>query len=283
MKSLSLHIGAIPATGCALNLLLSASESGWLSLGLGCNDWNKLSHRIDLVSYETVTLRDRGTATQFLNMVAQKPPTYFATAVRNLCLLYFVTTAQAAEILSACVGVTQLACWVNQRSSPELPLVVGRLAFLRHLSIEFRNFLNIMNRASSPTFFPELTHLDLIFWAPEHTEIPPDIHMLIESVGRLPRLTHLAVSFNIRNSQVSADLVSSSLPNLTVVYISEDDDNNGSYFSSNLRVADIRRTTVPNEWEASNLGDNNIWIRAERILAEKRALIAAANGTREAA
>ncbi|KAJ7700159.1 hypothetical protein B0H17DRAFT_1129125 [Mycena rosella] len=138
--------------------------------------------RVDLVFYKMVTISDAKHADKFANLVASN--------LKPLAFLHGVTAKQACTILSACTGVQFLACWVNSKYCPELPLLLGRLP-LRRLSVEFRHFLKILSVLAS-AWFSNLTHLNLVMWADGYPQ-----KLDLSTLSRLPGVTHVALPSEI--------------------------------------------------------------------------------------
>ncbi|KAJ7110363.1 hypothetical protein C8R43DRAFT_165615 [Mycena crocata] len=222
---------------------------------------------VDLVFYELVKITSESNADKFLNLITLKPPGFFANAVKALCLVYRIKPEQAHAIISACTGVQQLACWVNQTNAPQhLPL--------RYLSIEFRHFLNILPTSA---WLSSLTHLHLVFWA-----FQPGVENeqlarlnLSRALPALPRLTHLANHSRMANPTY-AKAVCASCPALEIFIIvnntmSENATVSDSYsFDDRIAVIDLHEVAeVADDWEDAYFGRASMWNRAEDIIRER--------------
>ncbi|KAJ7290198.1 hypothetical protein C8J57DRAFT_1275396 [Mycena rebaudengoi] len=164
---------------------------------------------------EAITLWDGPHAEKFLRFVDMKPKGFFASVVRALCIPHSVTGANAIRIVSACPGVQMLACWVNYRSAPDLPLLISRLPLSR-LEIEFDHFLDISLGAC--VWLSTLTHLDLTFW--EHVSDPT----MLSCLRRLPRLTHVTLTnLPAAASHLLGQAVCTNCPALQIVRLDIDE------------------------------------------------------------
>ncbi|KAJ7608816.1 hypothetical protein FB45DRAFT_945989, partial [Roridomyces roridus] len=221
---------------------------------------------IDILVYETVKLTTNNGATKFLEAARQKDPVFF-TAVKKLSLTYDVSPTQAVEIVSLCPAVEQLACWVRQNDSPQLPLLIRQLP-LCCLSIERKHFANIL-AASALEYLPwiNLTHLELVIWNKDEDELR-FTQQLVQELRKLPRLTHIA--FPICAQPVRVDLITSGLPNLAVVIliVATETEVSDEYSGG---VVQISEESLPVEWEVYHSEEGNIWARAERALAARQA------------
>ncbi|KAJ7290196.1 hypothetical protein C8J57DRAFT_338306 [Mycena rebaudengoi] len=174
-------------------------------------------HWTERIFFKVVALRTQKHATKFLQLVDAKPAGFFSGIVHALFLPNWITAECVRRILSACCGTRILACWVDYRGAPELPLLISRLPLCR-LEIEFDHFLSIPLDTSA--WRSSLTHLELTLW--DHVDDPAKLSRLC----RLSHLTHLAIV----NPQFDSDMhlalaraVCSVCPNLQVVRLDTDD------------------------------------------------------------
>ncbi|KAJ7290199.1 hypothetical protein C8J57DRAFT_1164394 [Mycena rebaudengoi] len=167
---------------------------------------------VEPVFLEVVVLWDENHAKKFLKLADMKSVGFLANAVRALCIPYQVDALTAHRILSVCTGVRILACWVDYRAVPDLPLLISHLPLTR-LTIEVHHFLAIPLSTSSG--LSTLTHLNLTFWQWVRAVDPARLSLIL---SRLPRLTHVTLSGGDEN-MVFARALCSSIPNLHVVRI----------------------------------------------------------------
>ncbi|KAF8648898.1 hypothetical protein AX16_006152 [Volvariella volvacea WC 439] len=84
-----------------------------------------VAHRVQIwverVIYHVVSLSDRRKCSAFLRTLDARPPDFFQSHVRAICLPYFLDVAQATRILSVCPEVENLACWAY-RPPPRIGL-----------------------------------------------------------------------------------------------------------------------------------------------------------------
>ncbi|KAJ7603111.1 hypothetical protein FB45DRAFT_963172 [Roridomyces roridus] len=208
----------------------------------------------------------------WLEAAREKEPAFFA-AVKNLSFAYPVLSTQAVEIVSLCSAVQQLACWINHDETPQLLLLIRQLP-LRRLSIEHEHFVNVLAAsalASSPWTL-NLTHLELVFWR-EANDGVRFTQQLVHDLCKLPRLTHVALSLDFKDGvrQEHVDLITSGLPNLSVliILVNADDDLAGNF--SGGCVVEISEESMPDVSEVHHSEDNDLWARAERMIAARKA------------
>ncbi|KAF8898080.1 hypothetical protein CPB85DRAFT_1440033 [Mucidula mucida] len=120
--------------------------------------------------YGTVVLDSLKDSALFIRtLLEDKPPTFFATHVKNLYITSFVSDQHAQRIISVCTGVSSLVYW--SRAPVDLPRDT-----IHRLSINGTGLVS-HQRAS-------LTHLDIV-------DPTPSTDMAV--VFALPRLTHLSI------------------------------------------------------------------------------------------
>ncbi|KAJ7665559.1 hypothetical protein B0H17DRAFT_1211010 [Mycena rosella] len=243
--------------------LLSDRKDAALKLALSLVA-RRVQFWVDLVFYKMVTISDAKHADKFANLVASnlKPPGFFAR-VNSLCLPYSVTAKQACTILSACTGVQFLACWVNSKYCPELPLLLGRLP-LRRLSVEFRHFLKILSVLAS-AWFSNLTHLNLVMWADGYPQ-----KLDLSTLSRLPGVTHVALPSEI--DPAHAAVVCSSCPNLQVLVVIHNPYTDLIHdYSFDIRiVVNDDPDDCTTDWEAHYFGSPDIWSHAEDVIQKRK-------------
>ncbi|KAJ7047299.1 hypothetical protein C8F04DRAFT_1746 [Mycena alexandri] len=142
----------------------------------------QLFNRIGLIHYEMVTMNNDLHADKLVALIerSSKPPHFFET-VETLCPPYSLRGTSACGILAACTKVERLACWLNLKDSPELPVLHSRLP-LRRLSLEITHFCQIPLAPST-----WLSDLDLVAWKDYD----------VGALYKLPQLTHVALNFDL--------------------------------------------------------------------------------------
>ncbi|KAJ7146312.1 hypothetical protein C8R44DRAFT_11848 [Mycena epipterygia] len=233
--------------------------------------------RVDLVYYELVTISESiyssVCADNFLKLIdAKKPPDFFATAVKTLCIPYFVPAAEARRILSACTGVEKLAFWV-EHFEPQLEPPLFTQLSLRRLSIAFRQLSDMITATipSQSSWLSSITHVDLAFRGDVRTSDLADL-------SRLPRLSHVAF-ISSHTSPAHAEVLCSSCPSLQVLVVLYDDDSTASRaemaalyaFDYRIVAAADEPLDVTVDWEASHFGHPDMWSLAEDVVAQRRA------------
>ena len=247
--------------------------------------------RIDFIIYEVVMLRDIYIARSFLRTVAEKPPEFFATHVKCLCIPFSVTVAEAIKLLSVCTGLNSLACWLLPvdgtntftlsvaTSDPTLPdgvpYVTPGLPSITSLvtSLHLRSLcarLCIFSAESNPDFtsplFQNITHLDIADrWETWMT-------WSWTGIGSLIHLSHLSLQWEEKGISHTALKFLSQCKNLRVCifYIA------GPLSLSEQRLGDDPRVVVfpysggSEHWETRVRGEANDFVRAEQIVRERQ-------------
>ncbi|KAJ7781168.1 hypothetical protein B0H16DRAFT_1497330 [Mycena metata] len=219
---------------------------------------------IDLIHYEMVTINDDLHADTFLALIeANTKPLHLFDAVKTLCLPYTVKETSACGILAVCTRVERLACWLNFKDSPELPVLLSRLP-LRQLSLEIIHFCQIPLAPS--TWLSDLTHLELVAWKNYDAAA-------LYKLSHLPQLTHVALNFDRDGMGVEHIVaVLSSCPHLQIfVAIVQSDELYLDFELDDYRIV-VQATAddVIKDWEASYLGLADMWSVAEATVEEQR-------------
>ncbi|KAJ7608792.1 hypothetical protein FB45DRAFT_1039460 [Roridomyces roridus] len=224
----------------------------------------RVEYWVDLVSYRSIAVETSTDSGDFLELLARKPPGFFSEKVKDFWIGHFVPNAHAIDLLSACNAVEQLACYVDHKPTPKLPELIRRLPLTR-LWIEHVHFSDVAS-LQSPTFFPALTHLYLIFW---ERRPPIDVPLLIQKLPLLHNLTHLALACNPTNPRL-AQTVCAALPDLLFLVISLDCEleESDKTYAFDPRVVTVY---VDYDEEEQDIGDSNrIWVYAEEAVAQRR-------------
>ncbi|KAJ7250834.1 hypothetical protein B0H12DRAFT_1234280 [Mycena haematopus] len=231
----------------------------------------RVQYWIDLIQYEAITIKSSAEADKFFELVNWKSHDFITNAVKALCITYHVSAIDASRILSVCSNVRQLACWVAWEKSPHLPQLLSSL-HLNQLSIEIGHFLNIP--LSPSTWFLGLTHIDLIWWADSPAPDTPS------TLGRLPNLTHIALSGTGRSEAESVCLSCASLQVLLVIQIQEEWDSFEA--TEDEYEFDARIVVAPSDFSRGDSNENwedvvfrrpkNMWAYAENIVLQREAL-----------
>jgi hypothetical protein len=204
-----------------------------------------------------------GEVHQFLRTLASRPPGFFATYVKTLVLTSAVNATQATRITSICTGVVNLTCSVP---SPTLLPCMDGLKHLQRLSIIARG-----RRIAEPDFtdplFANVTHLEIIADGDTWTTWSP------QWFSRLPRMTHLALSFEGDARLANLDelyALPSSLKVLAVLahndFVSRATLDLVSENFDDPRVAFMREGNHLLDWLGGLRGEQDMWIRAANIV-----------------
>ncbi|KAL1710347.1 hypothetical protein EV121DRAFT_285635 [Schizophyllum commune] len=110
-----------------------------------------------------------------LRTITDRDPDFIARTVKRVYITTSVAYADAARVLAACSGATDITCWT--RPAPEFP----GLACVKRLSFDASSLL------STPKLLPSLTHLDLVNPPPGTT-----MESWMALFAGLPALTHVA-------------------------------------------------------------------------------------------
>ncbi|TFK65798.1 hypothetical protein BDN72DRAFT_900372 [Pluteus cervinus] len=171
-----------------------------------------------------------------------------------------------SSILEVCTGLESLSVWVYVLNT-DIDISALRPSLsklqLRHLSINVFCLLGINrfgpSEAQDP-IFQSITHLDII-----NKEGPLDWEALM-GLKHLPRLTHVCLQYNINPNAI--DGVLRYCENVQVVIVVQPFP--GEFPSDHRLVMHDLRTT--GEWRESTFGEEDVWQRAEDIIAERRDL-----------
>jgi hypothetical protein len=223
------------------------------------------THRIEPLIYETVILgRSRlGEVHQFLRTLRSRPASFFATHVKTLVLTSIVTPEQATCIASVCTGVVNLSCSVP---SPALLPAMDDLRHLRRLSIIARG-RPVREPDFAHALYANVTHLEIITDGDGWTTWSPSCF------AHLPRLTHLALTFEGDATLENLDALDAIPPSLRVLAILAHNDF-VSCVTLDLvrenfedeRVAFMREGDHVQDWLGGLRGRENMWTRAESIV-----------------
>lgn len=232
--------------------------------------------------YEMVTLRSPAEVTSFLQALEYKPTRFLAARVKTLCLTNSVTKEQAAQILSVCSGVVNLACWVVRKphETLNLSMFIAPLS-LKRLSIDAQTYMDLQdlsqnNTAITNTTSPQshnwrfdLTHLDIIDWWPtlEISNLP--------GLDLFHHLTHFSLYFGYTyNSGTPLSSILKICNYLSVLLVTVDEKDDATAAKGYLKEAgfdDPRLAVLPfpnaiTDWEAPLKGGDDIWLQAEAVV-----------------
>ncbi|KAJ7068642.1 hypothetical protein C8F01DRAFT_1247139 [Mycena amicta] len=221
---------------------------------------------VDETYYETVVLEDDAEAQAFLELVESNA--LDSGVVKSLCITSHIDKRVAQAIVIACTAVQVLALWADCHDFPDLFPALSRLP-LRQLSIEFTQFASIpIPIHSDSDWRKHLTHVDLVIWS---TPLPQE---LIESIGRLPALTHLS----LMELKVTPEHVAALLRVCTTIQVLVLLAGGYTIFTQERFDFDERIVVVPDtdddniiaEWLAQVRGKDNLWTKAKELIRENR-------------
>lgn len=210
--------------------------------------------------------------TQFLFAVDAKPPTFFASTVKSLCIPGDIPPDEAKRVLDVCQGVVNLAYWII---SCPMPTPFSIITFQpKRLSI---NTFGLFGQNTSPDFghpfFSKVTHLEIVDWPWRDTAPRFDI---------VPCLTHLALDVDPYDEAIVSGLrhILNSCQQLRVLLCLVREEyaiNDASTILACIdnddgRLVILLDSDVLENWEASLNGDSEAcqWTRAEAIINVKR-------------
>lgn len=204
---------------------------------------------------------------RFLYTISVRPPSFFASNVRSLCIPGDIATWDAERILTVCQGVINLACW-PMGGKPLFPLI----STLRpeRLSINTSGLFGMNTHPDfRHPFFQNVTHLEIVDW----------LWTSWSGLELLPRMTHLALDLDNYNESVVARLrrILESCRSLLVCLCLAPSDNAMIEASNVLaEIEDVRlvilsEADVLENWETSLRGGNDAchWEFAEELIAAK--------------
>ncbi|KAJ7157159.1 hypothetical protein C8R46DRAFT_1225766 [Mycena filopes] len=204
-------------------------------------------------------------ADKFLRLVELKPAGFFATTVKTLVLTNFpvyLTEAQAIGILSICTGVQYLAFWCLE--FPGRNPAVAQLP-LRRLFMPLSHIQrNVEGSAATPPCLSTVTHLNMSFLH------PVDVSDL-EVLGRLPRLTHVALHVSAVLPPHTMVVIASCAALQALVIILEPTDvireEVVAVYSFDPRIVLLQHPSVTLDREVSRFGLDEVWTLAEHAIA----------------
>ncbi|KAJ6582993.1 hypothetical protein DFH09DRAFT_1145100 [Mycena vulgaris] len=204
---------------------------------------------------------------RFLNLIDSKPAHFFRN-VKALCLVYDIDRTKAARVLVVCTETRRLACWVDFDRAPRLPALIAVLP-LRHLSIEFRHFVWLLEHHSRSPWLEHLTHLDLIFWnLLSPTSFP--------SLASLPSLTHVSVPLSraMTPGAITTTLATCRILQVLVILSPYNDDPmfHAIGADQDRRVVIQHGLVSAKDWLSSADGVADYWFRAEEVIAGRAAV-----------
>ena len=214
--------------------------------------------RIEPIIYEMVTLDSRAKLNGFLYTMCHRSLDFFARHVKTL-LMSSVEDRDFLEILSACTGVVNLACWnCGQERLIEPSPGLCRLS----------THLDCMSRST----FVNVTHLEVVGAWPD-----------TETLSLFPSLTHLALDDDGRfiteeDLILLSDLSSSSdLLKIIIILIRDPEFATSIVDHDNLGLISLKQPpdlqSFVSDWEAPVRGGADMWVRAEEEAEMRRACI----------
>ncbi|KAJ7185567.1 hypothetical protein C8R46DRAFT_982232 [Mycena filopes] len=241
-----------------------------------CSVARRVQTWIDPLFYEVMTFERDRPAQLFLNLVDSnmKPPAFFS-AVKILCLAFYVSATNACRILATCTGIEMLACWVDLSAHPESVTLIKRLP-LRRLSLEITHLTRILvptagGQGTSAEWLSNLTHLHMVVWDDD-----PNATEHISTIQRLPHLTHLVLNLGAQALGVQhVASVFSVCPSLRV-FVGLTDSFDPLDFD--LKKDEYRRVVVQPllddfiaDWVAPYFGLPDMWSLAEVAIEDRAA------------
>ncbi|KAJ6582992.1 hypothetical protein DFH09DRAFT_978827 [Mycena vulgaris] len=225
---------------------------------------------VEPIFHETTILSGNYTPAtiRFLNLIDSKPAHFFRN-VKALCLAHNIDRTKAACVLAVCTETRRLACWVDFDRAPQLPALIAVLP-LRHLSIEFRHFIWLLEHHSHSPWLEHLTHLDLTFFWNMFSPTP------FPSLASLPSLTHVSVplSRDITPGAITTTLATCRILQVLVILSSSHDDPlfHAIGADQDRRVVIQRGLVSTRAWLSSADGVPDYWFRAEEVIAGRAAV-----------
>jgi hypothetical protein len=221
------------------------------------------------------------TAAAFIRTLetGSKPPSFYATHVKPLCIAYRVHTEQVAKILAACIGVRNLACWVNSPRDQVRQMLPALVTALRPRRLSMHYPLLMQTPESDVDFrvpcFQTVTHLEVC------GDWPSWVSWSWTHIASVPHLTHVNLQlfqqdFDLRRIKRVLDKIMQ-CPTLRVCVLHVEPEEECRFFQELLEMdADDKRLVVipcPDgwceDWHAHVRGEPDQWSRAEVIVASR--------------
>jgi len=236
---------------------------------------------MEALTYETVVLElPFETKRLFLRTFHERPAGFFANHVKRLYILNSMTYQEAQEVLSACTGVIDVACWASEDLFTGKRNLVDILPTkrLQRLSVTLDALWGTgpVDWKFSDELFPNLSHLEIVN--------PPPFECLssnhfddLSGLCSLPSLTHLAFGDLWEDQHLYLipffQEVLKRCPRLQILILETRD----TYFQSAIsELKDDPRTVVQQSfngdvpqseyWEAVRQGGSDLWSRAEDVV-----------------
>ena len=221
----------------------------------------------------------------FMRTFHERPAGFFASHVKRLYILNSMTYQEAQDLLSACTGVIDVACWASQDLFNEANLIhILPTKRLQRLSIKLDALwgAGAVDGRFSDNLFPNLSHLEIVN--------PPSFECLsshylddLRGLCSLPSLTHLAFGDLWEDEHLYlipffADMLQR-CSQLQILILETRDTRFRNAISE---VRDDPRTVVQQSfngdvtqseyWEAIRQGGPDLWSRAESVVSMRRSL-----------
>ncbi|KIM45563.1 hypothetical protein M413DRAFT_442235 [Hebeloma cylindrosporum] len=243
---------------------------------------------MEALIYETVVVElPFETKRLFLRTFHERPASFFTSHVKRLYILNSMSYQEAQDLLSACTGVIDVACWASQDlfNGKENLIDILPTKRLQRLSIKLDALwgAGAVNANFSVQLFPNLSHLEIVN--------PPPFECLfshhLDDLGglcSLPSLTHLAFGDLWESEHLYLipffEDVLKRCPRLEVLILETRD----TYFRNALfEIKNDPRTVVQKSfngnvpqseyWEAIRQGGLDMWSRAEKVVSMRRSLV----------
>ncbi|KAJ6546092.1 hypothetical protein DFH09DRAFT_653706 [Mycena vulgaris] len=244
----------------------------------------RVAHRVHLwiapLLYTVLVLTNPDRTSVILDAVAAKPAPFLAATVRHV-LVYSSKHSLSLDaiegFIASCSGIVNLSLTMPGTGPRLLPLLGGM--HLQRLGVDLGElFAKEDGNDEDPTvdlghpLFASITHLDVFDELAPDDEHDPD---WLTGLAALPALTHLSFSSLVNPETLERILKASTRIQILVVTFAALEADVAREFVRELDVHDPRLvvTTYKEyfaDWEQGARGGDDIWVRAEHFLEQKR-------------
>jgi hypothetical protein len=202
---------------------------------------------------------------------APKPPAFYATHVKAICLAFEFTADDLRRVLSCCASATNIACWYSRRDSYDIPSD-AELASLtaplrpRWLSVDLTFFLGLGQAKPDfrLPFFSNITHLDAVDTM--------DRWITWSGFEFMPCLTHLSLQleeYNERGALEFSDTVLLRCHALQILLLFLGGNDLPPHKDPRLVLWECPQDFI-GDWEGRFSGEPDIWTIAEEVAERQR-------------
>jgi hypothetical protein len=232
---------------------------------------------VEVIANKHISLTNQHDADLFLKPLRSRLelPTFYAAAVKSLCITYYVPPLLALETLSVCKGIDSLALWIGDIDCPATPAIADIVLKLqlRSLSVYIQAFLP----HPDPDFsaIPNIKYLHICDRSKEWTT------WSWRGISSLTNLTHISLNNIDRIRRFSAlERLLQNCKSLLVCVVrmfeyvltgpNAIEELNKILMEIDIRLVAILYPQPVQNWSKHVRGEADEWMEAERIIAQRR-------------